>query len=139
MKNHATIIRDLMDKYCSSSTTSGHLIQFVHDCLKKSMKFELPKNFQDEIKYEDCTINYDLDLMIFSLFKFTNFEKGETYEIHTHVSSYLDRYYGIPKEDLIKNLFFSDLEIGELASDIAKDIKEWCHNVETVYDNAPLL
>ena len=134
MHKDMKVVNDLVNKYCTFNRSVSDLTTYVHGCLKKSMQFELPSNFESQFKYEGCTIDYDKEAMVFTLFKSTKEATGETFEMLATVQSYLDDYYGpTPAESLIKHIFFSDLDLAEVSQQIASDLDGWATSIEHVF------
>ena len=136
MNSDIKIVHQLVEEYCTSNKSLRGLVTFIHSCLKKSMDFTLPLDFKPHFKHYDCSIDYDLGEMTFTLFKADSKEEGSVYELGANVQSYLRDHYGsTPTESLIKHVFFSDLDIEEVAIAIATDLHGWATSIEKIFDD----
>tara|TARA_R100001594_G_scaffold150497_1_gene211967 strand:+ start:9385 stop:9831 length:447 start_codon:yes stop_codon:yes gene_type:complete len=134
MNKDMKVVKELVEKYCVFNRSISELMTYVHGCLKKSMQFDLPSNYDPHFKYADCTIEYDKERMTFTLLKSADDAVGETLEMRATVQSYLNDYYGpTPAESLIKHIFFSDVDIADISHQIALDLNDWATSMEYVF------
>jgi hypothetical protein len=133
------VIGELVRKYCQDEGTFEDLVKWIYSCIAKSLYKNSYLKLKLTYTYEECTIKYLKDTMIFSITKVKDFDDGKTlseniYEVGVWVSAYLLSNYGDPvAERLAKDLLFSETDLYDLSKEISEDVEGWCKNIENVF------
>jgi hypothetical protein len=145
MKNdkHISKLIETLTKICLDygSIQSGKedLISWVNDCIKTSLDLptrELKKSF----KYNDCSIEYITENLLFSVVKgeqdADGLPTGITYDIAINVRPYFKAFFGVDRIPFLrKAVRLLDEDLNEISYEICDDIDQWCENVEQVFKN----
>jgi len=135
--NIHTKITEIQNLYCDKLTTVEDLNKWVTTCVHRSIGLTDEESVSS-FYYNNCSIEYFADLLLFSIIKSEVDVEGNytgiTYDVALSVKPYLKDCFGVDRLGFLKvavRLLKDDLT--EVSDNITKDIDAWCQNVELVF------
>jgi hypothetical protein len=135
--NIHTKITEIQNLYCDKLTTVEDLNKWVTTCIHRSVGL-IDEESVNSFYYNNCSIEYFADLLLFSIIKSEVDVEGNytgiTYDVALSVKPYFKDCFGVDRLRFLKEAVrLLEEDLTEVSDNITRDIDAWCQNVELVF------
>lgn len=128
---------EIQEEYCVQEVTIDDLQNWVSNCIYTSIYDDDVQKEKIKITYNDCSIEYLYNCLLFSIVKNETedgFLTGVSYDVAISLKPYLHGFFGTDRIPILKaamTLLSEDIE--EVSAKLAGDIHDWSENVALVF------